>query len=95
MPSRLLDNALKLGILFAMDSAPVYRGAVGLVVVLDMNHNFITPTGFDQRPGELFIEHLATGLWEPVRGELRLKSCQSFHIKSSTSTGQYSKFDLL
>lgn len=48
------------------DTMPVHRCAILVVVVLDVNDNLVTPTRLDFWSGEGGVEHLASGLLEPV-----------------------------
>lgn len=52
------------------DAMPVNRCAVGVVVVLDVDHKLIAPACLDQGAGECIVEHFATGLLEAIRFEL-------------------------
>lgn len=45
---------------------PVNCSTIGTIVVLDMNHKFVTPAGFDQRSGICLVEDLTTRLLETV-----------------------------
>lgn len=50
---------------------PVDCSAISIIVVLDMDDQFIAPACFDQWPGIRFVEDLAAGLLKTIRIDLR------------------------
>lgn len=48
------------------DAMPVDRCTIGVIVVLDMNNNLVTPACLNQGAGESLVENLAAGLFETV-----------------------------
>lgn len=49
------------------NTVPVNRRSVGIVVILDVDHNLVTPACLDQGAGERLVEDLAAGLFESIR----------------------------
>lgn len=48
------------------DAVPMNGRAVGIIVILDMDDQFVAPTSFDQGSWVRLVEDLATGLFETV-----------------------------
>lgn len=47
-------------------AVPMDCSTIGIIVVLDMNHQFIAPAGFDQRSWVCLVENLAAGFFETI-----------------------------
>lgn len=71
-------------------AVPVYRSSVGMIIVLHVYHQLVSPAGLDERPGKLFVEDLAVRLLEAVCSELFKDECLIKGFSSKTYS-TYSK----